>query len=130
MLTPITIRTDYMRSQQPFCAGFLLPDGRHAIYTQGGVSALLPVIPFTHGLYAQDGDHIIIAHVSAPDNDMSGEIAADLYARLTAITGFDLLTTIYNPADEHSFLFIRDDADEDDDEENYDEYGRPVRYEH
>ncbi|MDO3682215.1 hypothetical protein [Paenibacillus ehimensis] len=63
MLTPITIRMNHMRSQEPFYAGFLLPDGRNAAFEHGGIAMIVPVVPFTHGLHAQDGEATVIAHV-------------------------------------------------------------------
>lgn len=126
MLKPIDIRRNHMRSQEPFRKGFLLPDRRHAMYCQDGVVSLLPVVPFTHGLWAQDGESHIVAYVAFKRDEPDDTLITALYARLNRITAFELLTK-YHDEEADAYLILREPQDDEDFEEiPWDEFGRNI----
>jgi len=125
MLKPIHIRTNYMQSQTPFYAGYLLPDNRNAIYISQGIVNMVPVVPFAYdGLYAQDDEITLIAYVPYVRDDPDDALIAALYSRLRNMSAFELLTKCYNK--EADAYLVIDDRDDHEDYEDppYDEYGR------
>lgn len=125
-MKPISIRTNHQRSQEPFYAGFLLPDGRHAMYIGDANVSLVPVVPFTHGLYAQDGHNTVVAYVPYFRQQSDEELITDLYGRLSDITAYQLLTGYYNE-EADGYLVIDDRSGEEPDDPPWDEYGREKR---
>jgi hypothetical protein len=82
-----------MPASDPFYAGFLLPDGTHAVYVADECAFLLAVVPDLYGgLYAQRGEAALVA----VDIDDSEESVVILYRRLNEVTAYELLTQRYD----------------------------------
>ncbi|WP_028560908.1 hypothetical protein [Paenibacillus pinihumi] len=112
MLTPISIRTNYMKAQTPFFIGFLLPDSKHAIYISEGSAYLLPVIKFAYeGLYAQDGKAELFANVPLRTLPSDEDYVSFLYGLLTERSAFDLLTGPFDRNDTSIRLLHNDESD-------------------
>ncbi|MFC4103621.1 hypothetical protein [Paenibacillus xanthanilyticus] len=125
MVTPISIRINGMLAQKPFYRGLLLPNSRHAIYIHEGSAFLLPVVPFTYeGLYAQDGNSVHIAYLSAEKEAAREATTLDLYTRLTQLTAFELLTGYYDD-DAEAYLLINEPYP-DELVVEYDDFGAPL----
>lgn len=125
MMTPVSVRINGMKAQTPFYRGFLLPDGRHALYIEVGSAYLLPVVPFAYdGLYAQDGPSVLIADLNEDQQENAEGTALFLYARLTSMSAYELLTTHYDD-DRETYLLVSEEYP-DDLVPDYDEYGRQV----
>ncbi|WP_127488923.1 hypothetical protein [Paenibacillus ehimensis] len=126
MLTPITIRMNHMRSQEPFYAGFLLPDGRNAAFEHGGIAMIVPVVPFTNGLHAQDGQATVIAHVRTNREASAETLITELYERLSRMSAFELLTEYFDE-DADAYLLLNEEDDDAPADPPYDEFGRNLR---